>query len=251
MKNWIGVHPRGSAADVDRYDILPNRQYILFPYRVIDEIPALLTLDEVKKDYPKTAAYLFENRKRLENREGGKFKIRDWHRFGRSQNIGIQERKKLCVPRLVEQLCASYDSKGSHFLDNVDVGGVTLKVDYSKLNLEFLLCLLNSKLIRWYFPFVSAPFRGGWWSANRQFLSQVPIKVPNLSDPNEKKYHDSAVELVEEMLNFHQRLAGVRTDHEKTVLHRQIETTDRQIDQLVYELYGLTEEEIAIVEDRK
>ena len=39
-----------------------------------------------------------------------------------------------------------------------------------------------------------------------------------------------------------------RTPHEPTALQRQIEATDRQIDALVYELYGLTEEEIAIVE---
>jgi hypothetical protein len=39
-----------------------------------------------------------------------------------------------------------------------------------------------------------------------------------------------------------------RTDQQRTVLERQIEATDRQIDKLVYELYGLTEEEIAVVE---
>jgi hypothetical protein len=37
-------------------------------------------------------------------------------------------------------------------------------------------------------------------------------------------------------------------DHEKTALQRQIDATDRQIDQLVYELYGLRSEEIRIVE---
>jgi len=39
-------------------------------------------------------------------------------------------------------------------------------------------------------------------------------------------------------------------DHEKTVIQRQIEATDEQIDQLVYELYALTEEEIKIVEGK-
>ena len=39
-------------------------------------------------------------------------------------------------------------------------------------------------------------------------------------------------------------------DHEKTALQRQIDATDRQIDQLVYELYGLTEEEIKVVEGK-
>ena len=39
-----------------------------------------------------------------------------------------------------------------------------------------------------------------------------------------------------------------RTSHDKTQLQRQIVATDKQIDALVYELYGLTEEEIGIVE---
>jgi len=43
-------------------------------------------------------------------------------------------------------------------------------------------------------------------------------------------------------------LPQAKTDHDKTLLQRQITTTDHQIDQLVYELYGLSDDEIAIVE---
>lgn len=49
-------------------------------------------------------------------------------------------------------------------------------------------------------------------------------------------------------MNLNVNLSTSKTDHEKTALQRQIEATDRQIEQLVYELYGLTEEEIRIVE---
>jgi len=42
--------------------------------------------------------------------------------------------------------------------------------------------------------------------------------------------------------------AAAQTAHEKTALQRQIAATDAQIDRLVYDLYGLTEEEIRIVE---
>jgi len=41
---------------------------------------------------------------------------------------------------------------------------------------------------------------------------------------------------------------AAKTPNEKTHLQRQIDSTDREIDRLVYELYGLTEEEIRIVE---
>ena len=50
------------------------------------------------------------------------------------------------------------------------------------------------------------------------------------------------------MLDMHRQLSSAGPDHDRTLLARRIEATDRQIDRLVYELYGLTEEEIGIVE---
>ena len=44
------------------------------------------------------------------------------------------------------------------------------------------------------------------------------------------------------------KLQDAKLDHDKTLLQRQVEATDAAIDKLVYELYGLTEEEIKIVE---
>jgi hypothetical protein len=241
--------PLVSGTDVNRYAHLLERQYILFPYNVKNKFE-LISLEEISKRCPKTAKYLLANKSVLENREKGKFKGRDWHRFGRNQNIGIQGEIKLCVPRLVEFLYASFDEKGSHFLDNVDVGGITLKTEYEKQGLKYLLGLLNSKVLKWYFPFVSAPFRGGWLSANRQFLSQLPIRPIDFKKAGEVKKHDKMVSLVEQMLELHKKLAGIKNPDEKTRIQRQIEATDAQIDKLVYELYDLTPEEIKIVEGR-
>ena len=61
--------------------------------------------------------------------------------------------------------------------------------------------------------------------------------------------HDRLAQLVETMLNLHKRLQSAALPQEKTQLQRQIAAADRQIDQLVYELYGLTPEEIHIVEE--
>ena len=58
------------------------------------------------------------------------------------------------------------------------------------------------------------------------------------------------VALVTQMLDLNKWLQDVRVEQEKTQLSRQIEVTDAAIDKLVYELYGLTAEEIAIVEAR-
>ena len=48
-------------------------------------------------------------------------------------------------------------------------------------------------------------------------------------------------------LALHQKLAAAAIPADKQLYQRQIEATDRQIDALVYELYGLTGEEIEIV----
>jgi hypothetical protein len=52
-----------------------------------------------------------------------------------------------------------------------------------------------------------------------------------------------------QLLELHERQKNAKTSHERTALVRQIEATDREIDALVYELYGLTDAEIRLVED--
>ena len=76
----------------------------------------------------------------------------------------------------------------------------------------------------------------------------VPIRTIDFADPADAARHARMVALVEQMLALHQRRAAARTPHEQSVLAAQIAATDRQIDRLVYELYGLNEEEVRIVE---
>jgi len=79
-------------------------------------------------------------------------------------------------------------------------------------------------------------------------LKSLPIRMIDFADPRNKARHDQMVALVEQMLDLNKQLAEAKIPQAKAVLQRQIETTDRQIDELVYELYGLTDEEIKIIE---
>jgi len=79
-------------------------------------------------------------------------------------------------------------------------------------------------------------------------LLQLPIRTIDFDNPDDIKKHDKMVKLVEQMLDLHKKLSTARVPDEKTKIQRQITSTDKQIDQLVYNLYGLTDEEIAIVE---
>ena len=76
----------------------------------------------------------------------------------------------------------------------------------------------------------------------------MPVRVINFSNPSEKSQHDKMVSLVEQMLSSQKSLAMAQTPQEKERLERQIQVTDKAIDSLVYELYGLNDEEIKIVE---
>jgi len=56
------------------------------------------------------------------------------------------------------------------------------------------------------------------------------------------------VALVTQMLDLNKKVQDARLEQEKTQVSRQIVATDAAIDTLVYELYGLMEEEIKVVE---
>jgi hypothetical protein len=60
--------------------------------------------------------------------------------------------------------------------------------------------------------------------------------------------HDKLVALVENMLELQKKYHGARMEIDKGLYEGQIKIVDAQIDRLVYDLYGLTEEEVRVVE---
>lgn len=115
----------------------------------------------------------------------------------------------------------------------------------------YLLGLLNSSLLRLFIHSVCTDLQGNSFNFSAIFIERTPIRTIDFTVPQDADRHDRMVSLVDSMLSRHKQLQGARTPHEKTGLQRQIEATDRQIDALVYELYGLTEDEIRIVEGTK
>ena len=81
---------------------------------------------------------------------------------------------------------------------------------------------------------------------NRQYIAQLPIRMINFSDPKEKRQHDDLVKLVDVMLDLRKREQEVAR-HELERLKRQIDKTDREIDDRVFDLYGVTEKEKAVI----
>ena len=159
------------------------------------------------------------------------------------------------APKLIVQVISqegryAYDEDSIYFTGggNGPYYGIRWRPSDKPVSLFYLQGLLNAKLLDYYLGKISSPFRGGYWSYGKRFIEQLPIRPIDLADPADRERHDRMVDLVEEMLALHRRLAVARTDHEQTNLKRQIDATDRRIDRLVYDLYNLTEEDIRIIE---
>jgi len=117
-------------------------------------------------------------------------------------------------------------------------------------DLNYFAGLLNSKLL-WLWYSHCAKRRGVGLEINGNVLARTPIRRIDFSDAADKAKHDRMVRLVEQMLEAKKHLAKAKTDKDKTYYQNKCVALDRQIDRLVYDLYGLREEEIGIVEGRK
>jgi fido (protein-threonine AMPylation protein) len=119
-------------------------------------------------------------------------------------------------------------------------------------NDRYLLGILNSRLFWFAIGNLSIPFgvRAGQYRYRLiyQYMEKVPIRVIDSTLKADKETHGQMVALVERNLDLHQRLSAAQTSADKERLQRQINVTDQEIDRRVYDLYGLTEEEIKIVE---
>jgi hypothetical protein len=107
---------------------------------------------------------------------------------------------------------------------------------------------LNSALLDFFLKSVSTTIRGGFFRYFTQFLERLPIHSIDFSNPKEKATYDHIVQLVESILNLHKRLSASVSSARSDSALRQINFNIREIDRLIYALYGLTENEIEVVE---
>jgi hypothetical protein len=115
-------------------------------------------------------------------------------------------------------------------------------------DLEYLLGLLNSRLLTAYYRAKAITNKKSIAQVKKVDLDQLPMRAIDFSERADKARHDRMVELVKSMLDLHKQLAAAKTAHAKTNAQRQIDATDAQINTLVYELYALSADEIQIVE---
>jgi hypothetical protein len=239
------------SLNIRRYFLSDVTKRLIFPYEIKNGKSVLIDAINYKQHFPLTWAYMEENSERLAARKKGQMG-HDWYGYVYKKNHTRFCQPKLLVPSIATGSCFAADFEGQYFFVGSGGGGgggygITLlaEIDFSAL---YLLSVLNSKLLSVCLKSVSTPFRGGYIALNRQYIAQLPIRTINFADPADKARHDKMVQLVESMLSLHKHKASAKTLADQELYQRQIEATDREIDALVYELYGLTPYEIATVE---
>lgn len=163
------------------------------------------------------------------------------------QNRSFYETPKLAVRETGSRLTATLDEESRFFLSSLY--SVYWKNATHQQSLKFLLGVLNSKIATYVIKAVALDLtQGAFTKIRTNQLARLPIPKTDFTNPADVQRHDRMVGLVTQMLELHARLAAEGAPPEKALLQKRIAQTDRQIDRLVYELYGLTEAEIAVVE---
>ena len=208
------LHPLCHGRDIGRYEIKSRERRILYIDNSIDI-----------EDYPNTKKWLLDFKEQLSKRREAKKGVISWYglQWPRVKSeLDIKE--KILIQRtrneaLKQRIIATIDEEGVYGME-----GIYFIIPKDEgVSLYFLLGILNSKLMNYLFAtkFLNLAIKA-------EYLKQVMI--PSASDKN-------IITLVKEILQTKRMNSGTDTS-----------SLEHEIDQLVYQLYGLTDEEIAIVE---
>jgi len=163
-----------------------------------------------------------------------------WYGYVYPKALDVMPLPKIFTPDLVSRVSFSIDETGEIFFTGGAAGGYGILIAQG-CSQNFIPGILNSKLTNWFLQQFSTKMREGWFSCEVRFIKHIPIRTINPANPADVARRDRMVALVEQMLDLNKRLAAAKAPHEKEVLAG-------MIDRLVYELYGLTEDEVAVVE---
>jgi len=293
------LKPLLRAQNCSKYYCSESENYILYPYKLEDNKTTIIAEDELKNKYPNAYNYLLTHRTELEKRKDSRatFKDRtDWYGLIRFGQLNVFKKPKIVTPGEVKDHKFCIDNSQASY-SGARVFGITL--DNESFSLNYILCILNSYLIKKYLQSISSLKQGGFYSYSSNVLNKIPIKKIHIKDQKtfidlSSKISKLSSELNSKKTKFTNRLKSIfenlnisskleqfyklefkdfikelskqkiklslskqdeweeyfnsyKTEINK--LQSDIDKTDKEINQMVYELYGLTEEEIKIVEE--
>lgn len=226
---------RATNTDIQRYRIEDRGEYLLYPHYVEDfaKLPSGVRAH--------LTAHAAELKKRAAYQRGN---CQWWHYTWPLHAEHYGKRKRLLCPYLARENRFALDAE-DEFLGLTDT---TVLFDNDQPeSLFYLLGLLNSRLLTWRFRSIGKLKSGGIFEYFWNSVSRLPVRRIDFLDGEDKTRYRRMIALVEQMIDTRQQEATAN-GHAKEIYARKCAALGRQIDALVYELYGLTDDEIALVE---
>ena len=162
-----------------------------------------------------------------------------------SKKMEIFQSPKLIVRETGNTFFSTIENENS--ITNRSLYNVRITNNFSE---KFILGILNSKLMNFYFKENISPNTNVFPKIRIAQLNEIPIVDIVFTNKNEKHFHDQIVNFVEQLLQLNKDLQATTLETKKEQLKNKIDYCEDKINQLVYELYNLTEDEIKIVENK-
>lgn len=197
-QNIIKKFLRGE--DVRRWLPTWKGYYVIYPYTMKNEEVHLYSIEEIKKLAPNVWNYLLKFKENLSRRWGVR---RVFYELPTVRRPDWFDKEKIITPDVSNKNNFAYDGEGFYFSKGT-VYGILFKEEY-KNSIKYILGLLNSKLLEFYFKHISPMHAGGYFRYNTQYLEKLPIKIPE--NPNEKAISEEIAEKVSRILELKSQMS--------------------------------------------
>jgi adenine-specific DNA-methyltransferase len=231
--------------DVRKYYVEKTDIYLLFPY-CFDEKMSLITIKALKIQYPLAASY-FGRVKDILSQRRVKFDSTDYYKYSAARSLAEYNQAKILIPDMLVESRFGIDLIGEYY-HGPAIHSFVLNEQYAYLGLKYIIALLSSRLFWFFISNTSTALRGNTYRLTPEYINPFPLKILDLTKKPDRDKHDKLVAIVDQMLALKQREQAETLPQTKTMIGRQIQALDRQIDALVYGLYGLSEDEIKVAE---
>lgn len=218
-------------------------RYLLNP--VSGKVLVYTTSETKINEFPNCHAVLLPYRDRLmKRREAANGKI-PWFSLNWPRRRKLFEQQKILIRQTADHIMAAFDADGWYCLKSSIIVQIR---DETQCTYLYLLAVLNSRLMRFLYNDLVGEQARVFPEVKPVQLFKLPIRIINFLDATEKSKHGNVVAEVDKMMALKAKLRGATSESEKAALQNAVTTTDAKINRLIYDLYGLTKKEIAIVE---
>lgn len=231
------IHPVYGPDDIDKFTLSKPKVYCIYPYNNEKGNTKLIDLEFLKRQYNNIYRYFIKNKTVLTKRSQGRKDYAEsakWYQLNRPREKWIFDSRKLIYAGTAIKPIFAMDDR-AYLFRNARLYGFVLN-QISITTYKYLLGIFNSKLAAYFASIVCPPKSHGYYEFSTSFVDSFPIPRKPL---DETQLQEPIAELVNKVILLKSKDSSTDTVE-----------LEKQIDQLVYKLYDLTPEEIAVVEGR-